>query len=569
MVSKELNDTYEQTKAKIKKDGLKAEYVKALVLIAYNAEFEQGESEFAYSVMKNARICCELLIKQETGKSVFDLDEFCYKSKSSVEELDIWYESLKFLAQKGNFDSYMLYLERKRVPKDRFYANRREQLIPIGVVQGLQEMIDDKLDLLTISLPPSTGKTTLEKFFCSFVMGLWPDGYSLFYSHSADITRMFYDGVLDIINNGDEYCWGEIFVQEQITGTNAKMEQINIGKYKPFPSLQCTSVGAKNAGKVRCSKFLLVDDMIGGIEEALNKATLDKLWDNYAVDARQRKTDGCKEIHIATRWSVADIIGRLQRIYDGTRRCKFIAVPDINPKNGKSNFNYKVGGFSVRFFHEQEKIMDKVSYHCLYKNQPIEREGLLYHDDELRRYQTLPMGEPDAILGVCDTKARGTDYMVLPVLYQYGDDYYLVDCVCDDSSNFGRQYDKLAKMILSHNMQQVEFESNAGGDRIAYEVSQRVKAEGGRCNITSRATETNKETRIIVNSDWVKQHILFKDSETYAPRSEYGTFIDFMLTYSIAGKNAHDDVVDAMANFALFVTRQNRIRPTKVITSPL
>lgn len=148
---------------------------------------------------------------------------------------------------------------------------------------------------------------------------------------------MYYDGVYDICTNSDEYTWNEIFPNLSVTSTNAKMEQFNIGKYKPFPSVQCTSVGSKNAGKVRASKFLFVDDMIGGIEEAMNPIILDKLWDKYAVDARQRKTqdtDGknCKEIHIATRWSVNDVIGRIQNMYEGNPRVKVIAVADIDPK---------------------------------------------------------------------------------------------------------------------------------------------------------------------------------------------------------------------------------------------
>lgn len=107
-------------------------------------------------------------------------------------------------------------------------------------------------------------------------------------------------------------------------------------------------------GKVRASKFLLVDDMIGGIEEALNPTILDKLWDKYAVDARQRKTqdtDGkpCKEIHIATRWSVHDVIGRIQNMYVGNPRVKTISVPDVDPVTGESNFDYEYGGFTKEF----------------------------------------------------------------------------------------------------------------------------------------------------------------------------------------------------------------------------
>lgn len=404
-------------------------------------------------------------------------------------------------------------------------------------------------------MPPGTQKTTLSKFFVSGVMGWDPRGYNLFYSHSDDITRMYYDGALDIVQNSQEYCWHLIFDNLKLTYTNAKREQFNVGKYKPFPSLQCTSVGAKNAGKVRCNRFLLCDDLIGGIEEALNKNTLDKLWSIYSVDAKQRKMDGCKEIHIATRWSVHDIIGRLIRIYDQDKseRVRVISIPDIDPVTGKSNFNYEFNGFTEEFYHNQELVMDDISYKCLYKQEPIEREGLLYHEEDLRRYHELPKREPDAIMAICDVKQKGTDFMFMPCVYKYDNDYYCVDCVCDDDTEYERQYEKLSNCIINNRIQECEFESNSGGDRVSFEVNKRVKDKGYFCNITDKPTETNKETRIIVNSAWVKANVLFKDKSLYSKKSDYGEMMDWLLTYSVAGKNVHDDVPDGWANFALFI----------------
>lgn len=52
-------------------------------------------------------------------------------------------------------------------------------------------------------------------------------------------------------------------------------------------------------------------------------------------------------------------------------------------------------------------------------NEPIEREGLVYSQDELRRYFELPSEDPDAIIGICDTKDKGADYAFLPVAYVY------------------------------------------------------------------------------------------------------------------------------------------------------
>lgn len=482
---------------------------------------------------------------------------------------DMYWRMLLVEAQNKQVDSYFLYLEKNRNPKDKFYQPSRKQFVKIGLVQSLQQMIDDELDLLSISLPPGTKKTTSIKFFSSGVIGWFPKDYNLFYSHSGEITRMFYDGTLDIVTN-PEYTWNEIFPGLQVTNTNAKSEQFNIGSFKAFPSIQCTSVGSKNAGKVRANRFLLCDDLISGIEEALNKNMLDKLWNIYSVDARQRKVQGCKEIHICTRWSTYDIIARLQKLYEGNKRCKFLAVPDIDPETGKSNFNFDYNGFDEAFFHDQELVMDEISYKCLYKQEPIEREGLLYREEELRRYVSLPLKEPDAILGVCDTKTTGIDYMFLPVMYQYGDDYYLVDCICDDSTDFDHQYNKITNIILENKMHQVEFESNAGGTRIAFEINKRVVEQGGRCNITTHPTETNKETRIIVNADWIKRHVLFREKENYTPKSDYGKMMSFIISYSISGKNKFDDTVDGLAIFAEYITKRLYARRQAIlISSPI
>lgn len=429
--------------------------------------------------------------------------------------------------------------------------------------------IDDESHLYITDDYIITHNTTLEKFFCSWIIGKHPKDYSLFFSHSDDITRMFYDGVLDITTNYEEYTWNEIFPDVKLHSTDAKRQRINFDKQKAYSNIQCTSVGSKNAGKVRCNRYLYCDDLIGGIEEALNKRTLDKLWRIYGTDARQRKlNEQVKEIHIATRWSVHDVIGRLERIYEDSDRARFIAIPDIDEETGESNFDYKYNGMSVEFFRDQELAMDEISYNCLYKNKPVEREGLLYHEDDIRRFSSLPLREPDAILGVCDVKNKGTDFMFLPCFYQYDDDYYLVNCVCDDDTDYGVQYEKLSNIIIDHNMQQCEFESNSGGDRVSYEVNNLVTEKGGRCNITDRPTETNKETRIIVNADWVKKHILFRSKDDYTPKSDYGIMMSWLFLYSVVGKNEHDDVPDGLANFCLYVTRGGRIATAEATTNP-
>lgn len=185
-------------------------------------------------------------------------------------------------------------------------------------------------------------------------------------------------------------------------------------------------------------------------------------------------------------------------------------------------------------------------------NQPVEREGLLYSEDELRRYFELPDGEPDAVISVCDTKDRGSDYCVMPVAYQYGNDFYIEDVVCDNS-NPEIVEPRLVSACLKNRVQMSRFESNSAGGKIAEKIQREVKERGGITKITTKFTTQNKETKMIVNSPWVKERCLFKDNSVIKTNKEYRKFLSFLCSYTMAGKNSHDDVPDAMAQLAEYV----------------
>lgn len=467
----------------------------------------------------------------------------------------LWRRGLLFEAP-YDFDSYLTYMELDRQAKKRFYQPRKKQLKP--VVDALQALCgDDKLDLLAVSLPPGVGKTTLAIFLLTWIAGRDPNNPNLTGSHSNSFVRGVYDECLRLFDSKGEYLWHDVFPAVQVSSTNAKDCRIDLDKRQRFETLEFTSIGTGNAGLYRAANLLYCDDLVSGIEVALSKERLDKLWETYTTDLRQRKIgDKCKELHIATRWSVHDVIGRLEREYENNPRAKFIRIPAMN-EDDESNFDYEFGvGFSTKFYREQRDIMDSVSWKALYQNQPIEREGLVYHPDELRRFFELPAEEPDAIIGVCDTKDKGTDYAFLPVGYVYGQDYYIGDCICDNGLP-DTVDTRLSEILVRDKVKMCRFESNSAGRRIAEKIQGEVKKLGGITNITTKFTTANKETKIIVNSAWVKEHCLFLDESKYKRNTDYGRMMDMLCSYTVAGKNKHDDVPDGMAMFAEFAQSLN------------
>jgi predicted phage terminase large subunit-like protein len=447
------------------------------------------------------------------------------------------------------FHHYCIYLEWNRDPKKRFYQPRMKALYPL--VREMQKLEDDELDLLCISLPPGVGKTTLALFFLSWIGGKHPDMQMLESSHNVAFLRGCYDELLRICDPDGEYLYADVFPNSPVVETNAKDLRIDLQTSKRFQTFQLTSVGAGNAGKVRATKLLYCDDLVDGIETAVNPVQLDKLWNLYATDLRQRKQgDVCKELHIATRWSVNDVIGRLEMMYGTDPRAKFINVPALNGL-GQSNFDYPYGlGFSTEMYKAQKEAMSELDWNAIYMGIPVERDALLFPREELQRFMELPTDEPDAVFAVCDTKDKGDDYFCMPIVYQYGERFFLADVVYDN-----RLPDvvipRMARKLVEHGVKQCRFESNSAGGRIALEVDRLVKENGGFTNITTKYTTANKQTKILVNADFAKNYILYKDDS--ACDREYLAFLNGLCSYTHVGKNLHDDAPDAMAMFADYI----------------
>lgn len=499
-----------------------------------------------YSVLSSMNNCAEKWRCSEVLKRYCTERIIQNKSKDAS---SLFKAVLLLEAQGLRLDSYMQYIELQREPEKRFWIPRRKQLEP--VCRAMQKLVDGELDILSISLPPGTGKSTLEIFLHSMMIGAFPDSCSLASGHSGTLTNSIYDGVNSILSDTD-YLWHDVYPAAGTIITNAKEQTIDLGKKHRFSSLTCRAIGASLTGATRCEKLLTADDLVSGIEEALSIERLDKLWTAYTNDLKSRKKLNCKELHLATRWSVHDPIGRLQTMYADSPKAQFLVMPAVD-EDGESNFSYRYGvGFDKAYFEDMKNNLDDCSWRALFMNQPIEREGLLYNEDELRRYFELPSDSPDAVISVCDTKDKGADYCVMPIAYQYGNDFYIEEIICDNN-NPEIVETRLVEVLLRHKVKLSRFESNSAGGKIAEKVQKEVKTRGGITRITTKYSTANKATRIIVDSPFVKEHFLFKDNSIIKNNKEYKRALGMLCSYTMAGRNAHDDVPDAFSMLADFI----------------
>lgn len=493
-------------------------------------------------------------LAHETNKELRKLVNEAVKRRYDTEAFFGLYKKTLLFDAPYFLDPYLLYLEIDRQPKDRFYQPRRKVLKQ--VVDALQELIDDELDELFISMPPRTGKTTLLNFLESFLIGRNSEKSNLYSAYSDTITKAFYSGLLEIITDPVTYKWQDVFPNAKLVQTNSQDETINIDRKKRYPSLTCRSLYGTLNGACDCNGFLISDDLIGGIEEALNKDRMISAWSKVDNNLLPRAKEQAKILWCGTRWSMIDpaglrmeLLGNDERFKD--RRYKIINLSALD-ENDESQFDYDYSvGFSTEYYYQRrasfERNNDMASWNAQYQGEPIERDGALFSPGELRYYNgILPDEEPDRIFMAVDPAFGGGDFVSSPVCYQYGNDIFVHDVVYDDRDKKVTQ-PLLAQAVMRNNVAAMRIEANKSTEAYAEGVGAELAKHGIRINLTTKAAPSDKAKfqRIFDKAPDIREMMIFRES---GKRSKpYSLFMQNVFAYKMFAKNKNDDAPDSLA----------------------
>lgn len=467
----------------------------------------------------------------------------------TAEEFDnLLFRSLLFCAP-HYFDAYLQAVEYGKPLDKKFYLPRRHYLR--RYVEGYQEVLEGKLDFLSISMPKRCGKSQLGINFTNMLSGKFPDRSTLMEGTGDDLVQSFYKGCLEYIQQPNDYHFYDIFPESKLVQTNADTKVINLLHKSRFPTVMCRSIDARQVGLSEATNLLYLDDCVEGREEAKNRQRLDDKWEVISGDIIGRAIEGTPIVICGTRYSLYDPIGHLQEeMRKQGKRCKIIETPALDPVTDESNFEYIREGrkvFTTQYFRDQREMLSAEQFESEFQQQPFEAKGILFPEASLNRYFELPVDrEPDSIIAVCDTADKGADYCSMPIAAVYGDEVYIVDVVFDDSPPEVTK-PECAKALMDNLVVAGTFESNNAGTYFARDVQQILTDRKYVCNIRTKRTISNKQTRIEFASDNIIKNFYFKDPSLYARNSQYAMFMKQVTTYTRSGKVPHDDAPDSLS----------------------
>lgn len=528
-------------------------------------EIEKGERRI--SLYEDGYTLCRGWLEEDEEKGVKALKEMRRLTAIGMKyygEKKVWDEAEKLrrlmyelykLEAPIHFDAYCLALEYDRPVEEQFYYPRRKVLKQF--VDELQRLADGEIEELFLSCPPRVGKTTLLLFFTTWMMGREPEKSNLYSSFSDVITESFFNGIMEIMLDRSTYHYVDIFPRSQIAkgGTNAKNETIDLGRKKHYPSLTCRSLYGTLNGACDCNGILIGDDLIGGIEEALNKDRLVSAWSKVDNNLLPRAKEKAKILWCGTRWSIADPTGirmSLLQENENFRNRKYVIcnLPAMDEKD-ESNFDYLFGvGFSTDFYRQRrasfEKNNDIASWSAQYMCTPIEREGTVFEPNDFRYFNgQLPSEIPDRIFMAVDPAYGGGDFTASPVCVQYGEDIYVPEVVFDNGEKNITQ-PKIARIAKKYNVTIMQIEANKSLQSYVEGVQNEVSKIEGKTTVQSKTAgnQTSKEQRIFDRAPDIREHFIFLESGKR--NKEYELFMQNVFSFKIEGKNKHDDAPDAL-----------------------
>lgn len=138
----------------IKQNGIDSNVITAYYETCRIAS-QSGDVKLFKKCTSNAKKMLQRACTNEFGVNIWNVEQLVQERGSSYGLLDNYYEILK-LESPYVFESFMLYMEKKRYYKERFYQPRENPLRQVA--QLIQDLYDDKLDEGMIFCPGRVGK---------------------------------------------------------------------------------------------------------------------------------------------------------------------------------------------------------------------------------------------------------------------------------------------------------------------------------------------------------------------------------------------------------------------------
>ena len=588
MASQSLISTVNGYENYIEKNGIDESVMDAYIEASEVAIKTEKDIQYGLQLTKRCKEIIEQFCVEHSGVGIWNLEKYAQDNDEEYPLIDKYYKVLK-IESYYDFESFMLYMERKRHYSKRFYFPRRHTLKI--VVNDLQDLENRIIKFYGLSMPSRVGKSTICIFFLAWVSLRRPNSHSAMGGHSGILAKGFYKELMNLFTT-EEYTFSELFYfwnpeyanKPLVTDKSADEFTITLGNPDRFATVTCRGIDGTWTGAVDVSKdgYLYVDDLVRDREHSLSPMRMENTYQEYLNKMVDRKNDGARELMVGTLWNVLDPLERMRKQYENNPQYRFRRIPALD-ENDESNFDYEINGFSTAYYRDMREKLDKAEWMAKFMQKPYVREGLLFPDNELRFFN----GDFDEglenkerkVIALCDPAFGGADNLSMPICADFGGKQrYIIDWVYKKGTQ-AVTVPLIVAAIKKHYITELHIEQNAGGKLMTDSIKTEMKKQNVYfCRIIPYYANTKlpKEEKIKGYSDRVKETFIFlmsrqylavDDRPTYIRTQMYQDAMNEFTMYTSEGKNPHDDASDSITQLAMVIDK--KATQTVIMSSPI
>lgn len=455
------------------------------------------------------------------------------------------------------------------------------------IAEALEKVLSGEITRLIINVPPRFGKTELAvKNFIAHGLALNPAAKFIHLSYADSLALDNSETARDIVKSKE---YQELFPYVKIKGsTDSKKKWYtteNGGVYATSTGGQVTGYGAgrvdageDNFDPEELDKYVqeLVDSVDGVHIHPIEKKK--KFAGAIIIDDPIKPDDADSELirnKVNNRFNSTirnrvnsintPIIIIMQRLHEDDL-CGHLIDTEPNDWTVVTLPAIKEDGTAL--WHERfplenlliEEARDAVIFSRQYMQNPMPREGLLFPEDELRKYPTAtfdPAEKGEYSYCYIDPADEGGDDLAGVGGYLIGKDFYVTDALCN---TFGTDVNEpiICDLIVDKKINHTDIEGNSAWILFAKSIRKKVGLRTRNSKVLIIKNSVNKRTRIIAASSWVKNHMVFRDDyKTNPEQGQYKKFMKQLTSYMKVqvSANEQDGPPDAVAGTAVHFQR--------------
>ena len=387
-----------------------------------------------------------------------------------------------------------------------------------------------------ISMPPRAGKSYTVSIFCAWWLGQFPEKSVMRNTCTATLYAKFSYDVRNIVSTKK---FKKVFPKAQMAPDKQNLAGWNLSTAK-----QVSYFGAGVGGTIIGfgANLALSDDLYKDMQDALSETIQEgvAMWKQSAHNSRMEKN--CPEVYVGTRWTRNDEIGKAT---EKGQLDKTVVIPALN-ENGESFCD------AVKSTEEYLKIKADTDYSIWlaeYQQEPAEVAGLLFPLSELKFYDPsqVNINRAEYKFTYVDPADEGGDFNAAPDCYLIGNRIYIPSVIFNKDGT-DVNIPSLVESICTQRIENVEVEGNSAWILFGKDLRGKIQERFADCNVRVIKNTVNKQTRILAQAAFIKNHFYFRMDYESIP--QYRAFIKNLTGYLREGASKNDDGPDSLTGVA-------------------